>query len=71
MAIEKYRSIDEMPVPWRDPDHPGNLRRIAAMMSVWFRMNPRPRSGVRRFRSVADANRERRDPYREAPDAER
>ncbi|HVT44327.1 MAG TPA: hypothetical protein VMT00_08045 [Thermoanaerobaculia bacterium] len=71
MKVEKYRSVEEMPPPWRDPDDPGNLRRIAAMMSVWFRMNPRPEPGVRRFHSVTDANRERRDPYRETPEEER
>lgn len=64
MGVEKYRSVEEMPSPWTDPDDPKNLSRIAVMMSIWFRLNPRPASGVRRFRSITESNGESLDPYR-------
>lgn len=71
MGVEKYRSIEEMPPPWTDPDDPQNLARVAAMMSLWFSLNPRPEPGVRRFRSISDVNRESRDPYRGNSDDDR
>ncbi len=64
MPIEKYRSVADMPPPWTDPDDPKNLCRIAALMTLWFRLNARPEPGVRRFRSIADASRDDPDPYR-------
>ena len=53
------------PPPWRDADDPGTLRATAWMMSWYRRLDPGgPRvAGVRRFRSVEEANQERSDPY--------
>ncbi len=66
MPVTRYRSVEEMPPPWRDADDPGNLRNVAMMMAFFFRLNPdpdRPR-GVRRFRTIEEANEDRGDPYR-------
>ena len=66
MPVEKFRSIEEMPAPWRDPNHPGNLRRVAMMMALHRRLVPRSRLGVRRFRSIEEANEDRGDPLRQS-----
>ncbi len=66
MPVEKYRSIEEMPPVWRDPDDPGNLRRVAMMMAFHQRLAPPPEPGVRRFRSFDEAKAERGDPLRQA-----
>ncbi len=66
MPVTRYRSIDEMPRPWRRPDDPGNLRLVAQMMAFYrtlVREAPRE-TGVRRFRSLQDAGAARNDPYR-------
>ncbi len=66
MPVTRYRSVEEMPPPWRDANDPGNLRNVALMMAFYARMNPdtnRP-CGVRRFRSIEEANEDRGDPYR-------
>lgn len=71
MPVEKYRSIDEMPPPWTDPDDPANLERVAAMMSLWFRLNPRPEPGVRKYGSFEEASRNEVDAYRRGSDPTR
>lgn len=66
MSVTRYRSIDEMPPPWRHKDDPQNLRVVAQMM-VFYRSLIRTESrtvGVQRFRSFEDANASRNDPYR-------
>jgi hypothetical protein len=66
MAVFRYRSVEQMPPPWRAPDDPGNLRNVAMMMDFFARMTPdsdRPR-GVRRFKNIQEANDERGDPCR-------
>lgn len=64
MPVEKYRSIDEMPAPWREADDPENLRRVAMMMTLHRALSPAPRPGVRQFRSIEELNAERDDPFR-------
>lgn len=66
MTVQRYRSVEEMPPPWRHPDDPQNLRAVARMLALYRIMNPNapaPR-GVRRFRTIQEANAERGDPYR-------
>jgi hypothetical protein len=66
MGVTRYRSIEEMPRPWRRPDDPENLR-LAARMLAFYRSLTRGvprRPGVRRFRSLEEANADRGDPYR-------
>jgi hypothetical protein len=66
MPLFRYRSVDEMPPPWRDPVDAGNLRAVCEMLRFYRRhaaAPERPR-GVRRFRTIEDLNRERGDPYR-------
>lgn len=67
VPVRRYRSVEEMPPPWRDADDPANLRLVASMLSLYRRFDPSPRApGVRRFRSVEEASEERGDPYRRA-----
>ncbi len=66
MPVTRYRSVEQMPRPWRDPRDPGNLRLVARMLALYRSMargTPR-RSGVRRFRTLEEANSSRNDPYR-------
>ena len=66
MSVTRYRSVEEMPRPWRDPQDPGNLRLVARMLAFYrdlFRNAPR-RQGVQRFRTLEEANASRNDPYR-------
>ena len=56
-----------MPRPWTDPSDPGNLRRVAELMALHHRLAPVTRRGVRRFRTLEEANADRADPYRRAP----
>src|SRR5437867_2989945 len=35
VPVTRYRSIEEMPRPWRDPDDPGNLRVVAQMLTFY------------------------------------
>ena len=62
MPVTRYRSVAEMPPPWREPDDPGNLR-LTAWMLAWYRKmgggGASRVAGVHRYRSVADAARQR------------
>ena len=65
MSVTRYRSIDEMPRPWRETDDPGNLRIVAQMLAFYRGLVgsvPR-RAGVQRFRTSQEANAVRNDPY--------
>jgi hypothetical protein len=64
MPIQKFRSIEEMPRPMRAADDPENLRETARMMSLYGRLAGKARPGVRRFRTIEEANADRDDPYR-------
>ncbi len=64
VPVKKYRSVEEMPPVWRDPDDPANLRQVAMMMSFYLSVATRPSPGVRRYRSIEEANEEGRDGIR-------
>jgi len=66
MPVTRYRSVEEMPRPWRDPRDPGNLRLLARMVALYRTLSGGVRgpAGVQRFRSIEEANAGRSDPYR-------
>lgn len=65
MPVHRYRSVEEMPPPWRSADDPENLRVVAEMLALYRRLDrSERRSGVRRFRTLEEANADRGDPYR-------
>jgi len=67
MPVHRYRSVEEMPPPWRDADDPENLRVVAGMLALYRRWRPeKRRAGVERFRSLEDLDASRDDPYRRA-----
>ncbi len=66
MSVTRYRSIEDMPRPWRRADDPENLR-VVAQMLAFYRSLPgrRPwKAGVKRFRTLQEAKSSRNDPYR-------
>jgi len=71
VPVQRYRSVEDMPTAWRDRDDPGNLSAVATMMAFYRQLQsgrPAPRPGVRRFRTLREANADRNDPLRsEAP----
>ena len=70
MGVQRFRSVEEMPPPWRPTDDPGNLHMVATMLALYRLLAPAPFPGVRRFRSVeeADADSQRhRAPDRHGP----
>ncbi|HZM27444.1 MAG TPA: hypothetical protein VFB89_08810 [Gemmatimonadales bacterium] len=66
MPVTRYRSVEEMPRPWREANSPGNLRLVARMLAVYrgFAGDTPRQAGVHRFRSLQEANASRSDPYR-------
>lgn len=65
MPVRRYRSVTEMPPAWRSADDPENLRVVARMLSLYRRFErSERRPGVRRFRTMEEANADRADPYR-------
>ncbi|MFQ5740186.1 MAG: hypothetical protein ACE5JX_14360 [Acidobacteriota bacterium] len=66
MTVTRYRSINEMPRPWREKDDPENLRAVAQMLAFYRSLvrSPLRRPGVQRFRTLQEANASRDDPYR-------
>lgn len=56
MGVQRFRSVEEMPPPWRPADDPGNLRAVAVMMALYRLLVPAPPPGVRRFSSVEEAD---------------
>lgn len=64
MPVEKYCSVEEMPPVWRDRDDPVNLRQVAMMMSFHHSVANLPSLGVRRYRSIEEANAEGHDELR-------
>lgn len=72
MSVFRYRSVEEMAPPWRDPADAGNMRAVAEMLRFYHRCAAKgvlPR-GVRRYRTIEALNEERGDPYRRSPEAE-
>jgi hypothetical protein len=66
MAVQRFHSVEDVPPPWRSADDPTNLRTVAMMMRMYSNLtsgSPRVR-GVRRFRTIQEANEDRGDPYR-------
>ena len=63
MPVFRYRSVEEMPRPWRDPDDPENLRLVAQMLRLHraFSRGVAWRPGVRRYRSAEEAEADRPD----------
>ena len=66
MPVYRYRSVEDMPPPWRASDDPANLRLVAQMMTLYRRLTKERDKGprVQRFRSLAEANATGTDPYR-------
>ncbi len=66
VSVTRYRSIEEMPRPWREADDPENLRVVAEMLAFYRSLvrDSSRRPGVQRFRSLQEANARRNDPYR-------
>lgn len=59
MPVTRYRSVEDMPPPWRDADDPGNLRAVALMMALYWRLAgavERPERRVQRFRSIEESS---------------
>lgn len=56
MPVYRFRSIEEMPPPWRESGDPGNLRAVAEMLALHRRLSAEPRRapGVTRFRGIED-----------------
>jgi hypothetical protein len=61
VSVQRFRSFeDARRALWADPKDPALLKRIARLWSLSSRLVPRhiPR-GLRRFRTIEEANRER------------
>ncbi len=68
MSVQRFRSIEEMPRPWRASDDPENLRVVAQMIDLYHRLHKPEavrRPPVRRFKTLQELNRDRGDPYRQ------
>lgn len=63
MSVRKYRSVEEMPgVRPRTPLHPENLRIACELTELAYGLHPwRFEPGVRKFRSIEEANRHREE----------
>ncbi len=61
MPVRKFHSVEQMePTVWHDPDDPALPRAIAATWALADRMCPRRfPPGVRRYRTIEEANRQR------------
>ena len=66
MPVHRYRSIEDMPRPWRNADDPGNLSAVARMLELHRALTGtlRRRPGVRRYRSIEEAEIDREDRVR-------
>ena len=69
MPVFRYRSVSDMPPPWRDANDSGNLRAVAEMLRFYRRVSisASEKPGVRRGRDMEEVNAERGDPYRRNP----
>lgn len=56
MGVQRFRSVEEMPPPWRPADDPDNLRMVAAMLALYRLFAPATPRGVHRFASVEEAD---------------
>jgi hypothetical protein len=59
VPVQRFRSIEDMPRPWRSPDDPENLRIVARLLALHRALSSgdRERPGVTRYRSIEDARR--------------
>lgn len=58
MPVWKYRRIEDVPQPWRDPGDPGLHQAIRRVWSLGQRLHaPRFPPGVHKLRSIEDMNR--------------
>jgi hypothetical protein len=64
MPAYRFHSVEDMPPPWRPASDPDNLERVAEMMTLYLRCGPPLRPGVRKLRTMEEANTDRGDPYR-------
>ena len=67
VPVQKYRAIDDMPRPWRAPDDPENLRAVARLLGLHRALTGIARTlpGVKRYRSIEEAEIDREDRVRE------
>lgn len=65
MPVWKARQISDLPEPRATPLDPGNLRSAFDISEAALKMRARaPRRGVRRYRSIEEANEDARaDPH--------
>lgn len=64
MPVRKFRSVEEMPgvAPRRRPHDPENLRIACELSELAYALKPwHFEPGVRKFRSVEEAGRQRRE----------
>ena len=63
MTVRRYRSIEDMPRPWRAPDDPENLHEAALMLGLHRAFNHavKWKTGVHRYRSIEEAEADRDD----------
>lgn len=62
MAVRKFRTLDEArDALWLDRDDPHLMRKLAWVLGLGERLGTvkRPRPGVRKYRSLEDAQRDR------------
>ena len=72
MPVRKFRSIEEMEPPWRQPGDPMLFRAIAGVWELARRTNPRRfPPGVHKYRSIEDMDRARERWLAEHLDAKR
>lgn len=67
MPVYRFRSIEDMPPPWRNSGDPGNLRAVGEMLALYRRLSgadSRLEPGVTRFASVEEMKARREDPHR-------
>jgi len=57
LPIERYRSIEDMPRPWRRADDPGNLRTVAQALKLYraLKRGRRGKPGVTCYRSFEES----------------
>jgi hypothetical protein len=66
LPVQKFRSIEDMPRPWRMPDDPENLRVVARLLALHRILTGtvRTRAGVARYRSIEEAESDREDRFK-------
>jgi hypothetical protein len=67
MTVRRFRGVEDMPPPWRSADDPKNLSAVARMLALhrMLHRGPAVAPGVRRFKTIQEANADRGDAYRQ------